>query len=92
MRHITPGDMVFLAALVGFVVTVAGWFYFILSTWTTLHGGWSQAQFGVVFCVAPPAMGLVAGWVTLRITNRRSKRTLRKIIDGNPEAIEHGRL
>ena len=79
VRHITPGDAVFLAALVGFVVAVAGWFYFILSTWTTLHVGWSQVQFGVVSCVAPPAMGLVAAWVTLYITNQRSKRTVRKI-------------
>ena len=71
--------MVFLAVLVGLVVTLAGWFYFILSTWTTLHEGWSEAQFVVVFCVAPPAMGLVAGWVTHSITKRRRKRTLGKI-------------
>jgi hypothetical protein len=77
-------DAVFASIVVGLAVASAGWLYLTLSTFTTLHQSWSQAQFAVIFCALPPAMGLVAGWITLYIANRRSKRTLRKIQHWQP--------
>jgi hypothetical protein len=81
MKHHTPDDAVFLAIVVGLAVASAGWLYFILSTFTILHKSWSSAQFAVAFCALPPAMGLVSGWITLYFSNRRFRRTLRKIQD-----------
>jgi hypothetical protein len=81
MKHHTHDDAVFLASVVGLAVASAGWLYFILSTFTTLHKSWSSAQFAVAFCALPPAIGLVSGWITLYFSNRRFRRTLRKVQD-----------
>jgi hypothetical protein len=84
VSHHSRNDAVFVSIVVGLAVTFAVWLYFILSTFTTLHQSWSQTQFAVIFCAGPPAMGLVAGWITLYIANRRTRRSVRKIQHWQP--------
>ena len=63
-----------LSAFVGLVVAVVVWFGIALSTWSVIHGGWSQSAlqaYGVALWAVPVLLGFLAGLWSYRIVSPR---------------------
>ena len=58
---------------VGIAVGAVAFICFGLYMWTAIHSGWSDSGLRIFYLAAllvPPALGLVAGWITYRTQAR----------------------